>query len=159
MHLVDFIIRIYHDARSSACQKWASLLHNSRLRKLLLAHAHEENPCLAFLEDFADLTTRHVHINGLRIAWVNSEFKFPIPGIKGFARISPLRKHYNMILNLGTGCIGRVHCRTCGYCATVISLFRKYFVKPSPVTFVQMWMFIVINDGDGDGDYGGIIWL
>ena len=109
---------------------WASLLHNIRLRKLLLAHAHEENPCLAFLEDFADLTTRPVHINGLQIAWVNSEFKFPIRGIKGFARISPLRKHYNMILNLGTGCTVRVHCRTCGYGAySHLTVWEMYCKK------------------------------
>jgi hypothetical protein len=95
------------------------LVYNIRLRNLPLAKANKENLLLCFREHFADLTARSIHLNGLRIAWVNSEFKFPIPGIKGFARIPPLQKHYNMILNLGAGCIGRVHCRACVCCAHI----------------------------------------
>lgn len=88
----------------------ANILYDIGIRNLPLLKAHKENLFLAFREHFAGLTGRSIHINGLRIAWVNSEFKFPIPGIKGFARIPPFQKHYDMILNLGAGCIGRGHC-------------------------------------------------
>lgn len=106
----------------------AALLRNMRPINHLFADTLRENPFLAFHERFGHITA--IHMNGLRIAWVNSELKFPIPGIKGFARIRPLQKHHNMILNLGAGCIGRVLlCLLCPYSFDWLRNVSSVFVR------------------------------